>query len=242
PVLVGADPGDLLRAGDRGHRGEAGDAVLDQQAALDQRAEARRAALVDRPAQHVAAQGIDVGEDQLLAAIAGHRWLKSLTTADLGPSSTRYRRTRRPACLRWARWWRLHPSQTRPMTIRMIGQEKKTAIARTTIAQRATMKPSAPPPEPSRLEAPKTRSEITTQPTIAPTPPSTAPSTLSTMKPITRATITASRTMRPRAPPWVPVVPASMPIATPTPRSVRICTVEKPNGVGTRAHIRHTSR
>src|ERR1700744_4398341 len=33
------------------------------------------------------------------------------------------------------------------------------------------MKPSAPPPDPSRLEAPKTRSEITTQPSAAPTPP-----------------------------------------------------------------------
>src|SRR6202012_4914671 len=98
PVLVGADPGDLLRAGDRGHRGEAGDAVLDQHAALDQRAEARRAALVDRPPQHVATQRVDVGEDQLLAAIAGHRWVKSLTTAGLGPSPGRYLRTRRPAC------------------------------------------------------------------------------------------------------------------------------------------------
>ena len=30
PVAVGADPGDHLRAGDRGHRGEAGDAVVDR--------------------------------------------------------------------------------------------------------------------------------------------------------------------------------------------------------------------
>ena len=74
PVAVGADPGDHLGAGDRRHRGETGDAVVDQHAALDQGAEVRRPPLVDRPPQHVGAERVDVGEDQLLlAALAGHR-------------------------------------------------------------------------------------------------------------------------------------------------------------------------
>ena len=49
PVALGGDSGDHLRAGDRRHRGEAGDAVLDQHAALDQRREGRRPLLGDRP-------------------------------------------------------------------------------------------------------------------------------------------------------------------------------------------------
>ena len=71
PVPVGADPGDHLGAGDRGHRGEAGDAVGDQHAALEQRAEGRRAPLGDRALEHVGAQRVDVGEDQLLGGGIG---------------------------------------------------------------------------------------------------------------------------------------------------------------------------
>ena len=70
PVAVGADAGDHLGAGDRGHRGEAGDAVGDQHAALEQGAEGRRAILRDGAFEHVGAQRVDVGEDELLG---GHR-------------------------------------------------------------------------------------------------------------------------------------------------------------------------
>ena len=68
PVAVGADAGDHLGAGDRGHRGEAGDAVGNEDAALDQRTEGRRATLGDRALEHVGAQRVDVGEDELLRA------------------------------------------------------------------------------------------------------------------------------------------------------------------------------
>ena len=66
PVAVGADAGDDLRAGDRGHRGEAGDAVGDEHAALEQAAEGRRPLLGDRAFEHVGPQRVDVGEDELL--------------------------------------------------------------------------------------------------------------------------------------------------------------------------------
>ena len=46
PVAVGADPGDHLRAGDRGHRGEAGDAVGDRRRRA--RAARRRSARAPR--------------------------------------------------------------------------------------------------------------------------------------------------------------------------------------------------
>src|SRR4051812_15193728 len=133
------------------------------------------------------------------------------------------------------------PSQTRAIATAMTAHEKPRAIASTPRAARATMKPRAPAPLPSRREAPKTRSEITRQ---APPPPIAAripPMRLSSSRPAMKPTTAASRTIRPRAEPEVPVVPASMPIAMPMPRSLSKSTVVKPNGVGTSAPIRHTS-
>ena len=65
PVPVGADAGRDLRGADRRHRREAGDAVADQLAALEQLREGRRVAGVDRPLEHVGAQRVDDDEDEL---------------------------------------------------------------------------------------------------------------------------------------------------------------------------------
>ena len=76
PVALGASTGDDLGARHRGHRGEAGDAVGDEHPALEQSAEVGRATLFDRALEHVGAQRVDVGEDQLLGGHCDHhgRW------------------------------------------------------------------------------------------------------------------------------------------------------------------------
>ena len=116
------------------------------------------------------------------------------------------------------------------------------AIATTTSAARATRKPSAPPPLPSRRLAPETRSLITRQAATAPTQGEHARRAApSSRKPAIRPITAARMVIRPRAEPWVPVVPASMPIAMPIPSSVRTSTCENLTARALAVSIRHTS-
>src|SRR4029079_9630127 len=156
-MAVGGDAGDHLGARDRGHGREAGDAVRDEVAALEQCLEGRRIAFLDRPLQHVGPQRVDVGEDQSLIA---HRSSGRMMKERGGG----YLRIRRPSCLRWARRWRARPSQGRAMmTIRVRAGSSRAATA-TITATSETRNPIAPLPPPSRLPAPKTTSLTTMQP------------------------------------------------------------------------------
>ena len=74
-----------------------------------------RAALGDRAFQHVGAQRVDVGEDQLLGGPRHRRPNDARTRCRCGQCASRLSaRTRRPACLRWARRRRETPSQPGP--------------------------------------------------------------------------------------------------------------------------------
>ena len=165
PVPLGADAGDHLSAGNGGHRGKAGDAVGDQDPALDQRGKGGRAALGDRQSQHVGAQRVDVGEDELLGR---HCSLNDARPAD-------YRKTRKPACLRLARRRRAIASQSRAAITSKTAAGKAMEIATTTRAMSETRKPSAPDRLPSRRPAPQTTSLITMQPKTAPSRQKIAP-------------------------------------------------------------------
>ena len=66
PVVAGAEAGQQLRAGDRRHRGEAGDAVVDQLAALLEGGERRGLTGVDRLSQHPGMHRVYHCEDELL--------------------------------------------------------------------------------------------------------------------------------------------------------------------------------
>ena len=79
------------------------------------------------------------------------------------------------------------------------------------------------------------------QATVAPARPSSAPAIPSSRKPATKPITAARIVIRPRADPWVPVVPASMPTARPIPSSVRRSMCENLTEGGAGASIRHTS-
>ena len=84
PVLLGAGSCRDLGAGDGRHRREARDALLDENAAVEELLERRRAAVLDCAAEHVGAQGVDVGEDEL-AAHGDAAWRRRLTSGFAGP-------------------------------------------------------------------------------------------------------------------------------------------------------------
>ena len=168
PVAVGADAGDHLGAGDGRHRGEAGDAVGDQHAALEQGAEGRRALLGDGPFEHVGAQRVDVGEDQLL--LGGHL---AANDARPGRRASAARAARRVCAGRGGGGRsRARPGRAGSGSPGSAGTRRSTT---TISAASATRKPSAPPRPPSRRPAPATRSLITMQAAIAPSRPSSAP-------------------------------------------------------------------
>src|SRR3954451_11486335 len=79
------------------------------------------------------------------------------------------------------------------------------------------------------------------QPRTAPTAAARAPAAPAIRKPAMRPITAARIVIRPRAEPWVPAVPASIPIAIPMPRFSRSSTFQKLTHLGVRASIRHTS-
>src|SRR5436190_16264356 len=79
------------------------------------------------------------------------------------------------------------------------------------------------------------------QPRAAPIAPASAPAAPSSRKPAMRPITAARIIIRPRADPWVPAVPASIPIAMPIPRSVRRSTCENLTEGDGEVSIRHTS-
>src|SRR6476659_4259983 len=82
---------------------------------------------------------------------------------------------------------------------------------------------------------------MTMQATAAPARQSRPPTIPSSRKPATKPITAARIVIRPRADPWVPVVPASMPTASPIPSCWRTSTCENLAEAGARASIRHTS-